>query len=277
MKIGVLGLGLMGGSFAKAINEKTSHDVLGFDSDKNAMKNALLDGVIQEELNQKNIKDCELIVLAVNYNVAIDFVKENKENIKGIVLDFCGVKRVVERELLPIAKEFKFPYLGGHPMAGRERGGYENSFSQLFKDSSMIFVENETSKGIGSNLESLFRDIGFKNIVYTNSIDHDRIIAYTSQLAHIVSNSYVQSPTNDEEFGFSADSLKDLTRVATLDKDMWAELFFANKDNLCKEIRRISSHLERYADAIEREEEEKLKDMLHSGCMAKKQMEDKRR
>ncbi|MGO4988385.1 prephenate dehydrogenase [Gallicola sp. Sow4_E12] len=277
MKVGILGLGLIGGSFAKALHRISSHTVLGFDTNESTMEAALAEGIIQEELNQENIKSCELILLAVRPGAAVDFVKKNKENIRGTLLDLCGVKRVLEEEILPLAKEYQFSYLGGHPMAGRERGGYDRSLPELYDKASMIFVENETSKGLGKRLEPLFREIGFKKIVYSNSCEHDRIIAYTSQLAHVVSNSYVQSPSHNEEYGFSADSLRDLTRVATLDAEMWTELFFKNKDNLCREIRRISSQLESYADAIEKEEEEMLKEMLHAGCAAKKEMEDKRR
>ncbi len=277
MKIGIVGLGLMGGSFAKALSRLSSHQILGFDTNKKSLETALKENSIEEELNKDNLRDCELVILALRPGAAVDFVKENKEEIQGIVLDLCGVKTVVEKELLPLARKYSFFYLGGHPMAGRERGGYEHSLPNLYEKASMIFVENETSKGLGKELEPLFRDIGFKKIVYTDSESHDRIIAYTSQLAHVVSNSYVQSPSHNEEYGFSADSLRDLTRVATLDVDMWTELFFENKENLCREIRRISSQLEQYAKAIEKEEEKALKKMLHAGCAAKKEMEDKRR
>lgn len=277
MKIGIVGLGLMGGSLAKALKRNSSHPVLGYDKDPDTLNKALEEGSIDEILNERNLSECELVVLAVRPGIAKGFVKENSDRIQGILLDFCGVKRSVEKEILPLALENQFAYLGGHPMAGRERGGYDRSIADLYHKASMILVENESSQGIGKKLEPFFREIGFEKIVYSTSEEHDRIIAYTSQLAHVVSNSYVQSPVHDEEYGFSADSLRDLTRVATLDADMWIELFFENKDNLTREIRRISHQLEEYADSIENEKKDYLKKMLLKGCQAKKEMEEKRR
>lgn len=277
MKIGIVGLGLMGGSLAKALKKNSSHLVLGVDKDSATLKKALEERSIDEVLDDKNLSQCELVVLAVRPGIAKKFAKENSGKIQGILLDFCGIKRSLEEEILPLAIENQFIYLGGHPMAGRERGGYDRSIADLYENASMIFVENKSSIGIGKRLEPLFREIGFEKIVYSTSEEHDRIIAYTSQLAHVVSNAYVQSPVHDEEYGFSADSLRDLTRVATLDADMWMELFFENKDNLTREIRRISHQLEEYADSIENEKKDYLKKMLLDGCQAKKEMEEKRR
>ena len=277
MKIGIVGLGLMGGSFAKALKKYTSHEVYAYDIDYSLLHLGVREGSINQVLNQGLIFDCDLIVLAVMPEVAIQFVKDNGPMIKGTVLDFCGVKRVMEKGILPIAKERGFKYLGGHPMAGRERGGYENSVADLFQGASMIFVENETSQGEGKNWEELFRRVGFEQIKYSSSEDHDRILAYTSQLAHVVSNSFVQSETHNEEYGYSADSLRDLTRVATLDVDMWTKLFFYNKDFLVEEVRRISDQLSQYAEAIEKKDEKSLKEMLTKGVLAKKEMEERRK
>lgn len=276
MKIGIVGMGLMGGSFAKALKKRTTHHILGADTNKGTLKKAMEEGVIDEVLEADKLSTCDITLLAVRPGVAIDFVKENQDKIKNILIDFCGIKESIEKEILPIALKNGFSYLGGHPMAGKEVGGYENSIDTLYEEASMIFVENETSKGLGKNVEYLFRELGFSEIVYSNSEDHDRIIAYTSQLAHIVSNAYVQSDTHEEEYGFSADSLKDLTRVATLDVEMWAELFFKNRKRLVPEIVRISEQLKEFAEAIENREENKLKKMLHAGCVAKKEMEEKR-
>ncbi|MDO5040505.1 MAG: prephenate dehydrogenase [Peptoniphilus sp.] len=277
MKIGVVGLGLMGGSFVKAIKEYGSEEVYGFDKNDEVLKRALKDGSIDDVLTRENITQCDLVVLALMPGIAIDFVKENHTLIKGLLLDFCGVKREVERQILPIAVEKGFSYMGGHPMAGREVGGYEHSSKDLYQGASMILVENETSRGKGKNLEEFFYNLGFAQIKYSDSSTHDRVLAYTSQLAHVVSNSFVQSPTHKEEYGYSADSLKDLTRVATLDVDMWTELFFDNKDFLYDEVMRISDHLSQYARAIKEEDETLLKKLLSAGCIAKREMEERRK
>ncbi len=277
MKIGVVGLGLMGGSFVKAIKSYGTEEVYGFDKNSEVLAKALKDKSIDDILTKENITQCDLLVLALMPGIAVDFIKKNHNLIKGTILDFCGVKREVEKQILPIAIEKGFSYMGGHPMAGREVGGYEHSTKDLYQGASMILVENETSWGKGKNLEEFFYKLGFTQIKYSDALTHDRVLAYTSQLAHVVSNSFVQSPTHDEEYGYSADSLKDLTRVATLDVDMWTELFFDNKDFLYGEVMRISDHLREYARAIKEEDEAVLKKLLSAGCIAKREMEERRK
>ncbi|CDZ75608.1 hypothetical protein ING2D1G_1471 [Peptoniphilus sp. ING2-D1G] len=277
MKIGVVGLGLMGGSFVKAIKAYGRDEVCGFDKNPEVLEKALEDRSIDGILTKEKIPQCDLVVLALMPGIAIDFVKENGDLIKGILLDFCGVKRKVEEQILPTALKKRFSYIGGHPMAGREVGGYENSTKNLFQGASMILVENETSLGEGKKLEEFFYKLGFEQIKYSDSLSHDRLLAYTSQLAHVVSNSFVQSPTHEDEYGYSADSLKDLTRVATLDVDMWTELFFDNRDFLYDEVMRISDHLRKYADAIRYEDRDTLKKILRDGCNAKRIMEERRK
>ena len=273
MKVGIVGLGLIGGSFAKAFSKLENIEVYGEDIQKEVVEKAKAERVIQGELTKKTLSECDLLILAVRPRIAIEFIEQYKQDLKNTVLDICGIKRIVEEKIVPIAKEYNFSYLGAHPMAGKEVGGYEHSTSSLYNGASMILVENETSLHQGKKFEKLFSEIGFQNIIYSNSDFHDRIIAYTSQLAHVVSNCYVQSPCHEKEYGFSADSLRDLTRVATMDVDMWTELFFDNKDYLCEEIRRLKDQLEECAQAIEKEDEVSLKNILQRGCIAKKEMD----
>lgn len=260
MKIGIVGLGLIGGSFAKAIKKYTDNFVLGYDIKQKSLDSALADGAIDRLLEDGDLSELDLLILALRPKVAIDYVRAH-DNIRGNVMEICGVKRSVSEELSKLSKVYGFNYIGTHPMAGREVGGYENSLADLYQKASMIVIEHGN---IDQWILDLFKDIGF-SIEYSNDQNHDRIIAYTSQLAHVVSNSFVKSPTALEHKGYSADSLKDLTRVATLDEDMWTELFLDNADNLEREVENIIEELEKYRRAIHERDQATLKKLLKEG------------
>lgn len=268
-KIGIVGLGLIGGSLAKATKECTGNIVYGLDIDQKTMESALKEGTIDQILDRNMVSKMDLTILALRPGIAVKFVEENPE-IKGILIDFCGVKTAVSDKILPLSKANGFTYIGGHPMSGKEVGGYENSKADLFKESSMILVPHENS--VPKWVEEYFKGVGFETIIISDDITHDRIIAYTSQLAHIVSNAFVKSETASEHAGYSADSLKDLTRVATLDADMWTELFLINKENLSEEIDFLLEELRKYKNAIDSENEKELKKLLIEGVDKKKLM-----
>ena len=268
-KIGIVGLGLIGASIAKATKAYTHNTVFGYDIDEKTMEKAISEGTIDRELDVDSIPELDLLLLAVNPSVAIKFVKENP-NIKGILIDLCGIKQVVSDSILPISKLRGFTYIGGHPMAGSQLGGYDNSSADLFDGASMVLVPHEGNIPIW--LYNYFLGLKFNLIKTTTDSDHDRVIAYTSQLAHIVSNALVKSKTSMEHEGLSADSLKDLTRVATLDADMWSELFLGNKENLSREVSYLIEELEKYKDAIDSDDEEELKRLLVEGVESKSKM-----
>lgn len=274
MKIAVIGLGLIGGSMAKSIKSKTGHDVFGSDINAETVLMAKLSGAIDEELTDENIAECNLIFLALRPGIAKKWLSENSHKIikDSTVVDFCGVKRGVCPEMREIADNIGFSYIGGHPMAGKERGGFKNSTPDLYTGASMILTPD--SKTLPETLEMLsrlFDDIGFSRIVYSNPEEHDRIIAYTSQLAHIVSSAYIKSPEAQRQRGFSAGSFKDMTRVAYLDEDMWTELFLYNTDHLTKELDILINHLEEYKKALEKKDGKKLHDLLKEGRECKVQ------
>lgn len=260
MKIGIVGLGLIGGSFAKAIKKYTNHYVLAYDINEISLQSGLADKAIDGILKDEDLSKIDLLILALTPKNAIDYVKAHK-NIRGNVMEICGVKRSVSKELFKLSDEYGFNYIGTHPMAGREVGGYENSLAELYQKASMIVIDHGH---IDKWILDLFEDLGFF-IEYSNDQNHDRIIAYTSQLAHVVSNSFVKSDTALEHKGYSADSLKDLTRVATIDEKMWTELFLDNADNLEKEIDNIIEELEKYKKAIHNRDGEELKRLLKEG------------
>ena len=265
-KIGIVGLGLIGASFAKATKAYTEHIIYGLDLDVNIQVKAIKDGSIDEVMTEENIEELDLLLLAVRPGAASKFVRKNP-NIKGVLIDLCGVKETVSKVILPISKNQGFQYIGGHPMAGKAVGGYENSSPQLYQDASMILVPH--GKEIPSWIDEYFKHIGFGGIKISDDETHDRIIAFTSQLTHIVSNAYVKSETALEHFGYSADSLKDLTRVATLDEEMWTELFMENKKNLSYELGLLINELNKYKEAIDKGQDEELEKLLKRGKEAK--------
>lgn len=260
-KIGIIGLGLIGASLAKAFHKYTEHEILAWDIQENICKQAYEEKVIHKILEKKDYANLDLLILAVRPEIAVSFIKNNP-NIRGIVLDICGIKKYITKELKPLSEAYPFQYIGAHPMAGREVGGYKNSFEDLYKNASILITTPEEK--VPHWLKESFKNIGF-SIKYTDDENHDRIIAYTSQLAHVASNAFVKSPTALEHSGYSAGSLKDLTRVATLDVDMWTELFLKNKENLITELEQYIKELEKYKLALKIEDTEELKRLLQEG------------
>ena len=268
MRIGIVGLGLMGGSMAKSIKNRTGHTVYGVDLDQETMMLARMCGAIDEVLNEENLPQCELILVAIRPQAAVDWVKAHASQIakSAILVDLCGVKRVVVEQIAPIAEEQGFAYIGGHPMAGRERGGFTSSTDDLYVGASMILTpDKRTDMKLLETLQAFFLDVGFARLTFSQPEEHDRIIAFTSQLAHIVSSAYVKSPEAQRRRGFSAGTFKDMTRVARLDEDMWTELFLDDADFLTKELGVLIGHLEEYRQALETRDARRLRNLLKEG------------
>ena len=268
MNVGIVGLGLIGGSMAKSIKCRTDHTVYGIDLDAETMTLARFCGAIDASLTAERISRCDLILLAIRPGAAVEWVSENREGIseKAIVVDLCGVKRSVVGAIAPIAAGRGFYYVGGHPMAGRERGGFTSSTEDLFVGASMILTPDEkTDIHLLETLKHFFTDVGFGNLTFSTPEEHDRIIAYTSQLAHITSSAYIKSPTAQKRYGFSAGSFRDMTRVARLDENMWTELFLDDADFLEEELKVLISNLKDYLDAIESRDAQKLCALLRDG------------
>lgn len=275
--IGIAGLGLIGGSMAKAIKEQTGSRVLGFDKNEAVLQSALLEGSIDGVLSKDNISSCRLILIALYPRACVDFVTEHRELIRkdAMVIDLCGVKTAVIKPLIPVVETSDFEYIGGHPMAGTEKTGYFNSRGDLFKRASMILVPVKNSEESLERAESFFMSLGFGETVRTDMEAHDRIIAFTSQLAHVVSNAYVKSPTARLHYGYSAGSYRDLTRVAWLNEKMWAELFVDNREALSDEIDRLIEDLKEYSSLIREGRQEELRAILKEGRL-QKEMIDRR-
>lgn len=267
MKTAIVGLGLIGGSMAKAIKRAGGHEVFGYDRDEAVMAKAEEEKTVQR-LTGERLKECELLLIGLYPKAAVDFVRDHIDDIpEGItIVDLCGVKKAVMEPMAEVIRGKGFNYIGGHPMAGTESSGYKSSRADLFDGASMILVESECSDRTSiERAEKFFLELGFANITRTGKDEHDRIIAFTSQLAHVVSSAYIKSPTALEHFGFSAGSYKDLTRVAKLNETMWTELFLDNAEYLSEEIEGIIERLKEYDRAITSGDREGLKELLRAG------------
>ncbi len=277
MTIGIVGLGLIGGSIAKAIKENTDHTVLGMDIAAPVVYKAKLIKAIDGELTAEKIKTCDLVIVALYLEATLTFLTENAALFKkgGLVIDCCGVKREVCSIAQNIARDNGFTFIGGHPMAGIEFSGFEYSKKNLFEKASMIITPYLGTPIVTvESLKKLFLKIGFNNVQITTPEDHDKMIAFTSQLAHVVSSAYVKNPAALHHKGFSAGSYKDMTRVAKLNEKMWTELFMANRENLVLEIDSLVERLTEYSAAIKTGDAEGLSGMLRDGSDIKKMLND---
>lgn len=276
MLIAVVGLGLIGGSLAKAIKYNTPNEVLGFDIDYNVLLKAKLLGAIDGELTDENISECDMVITGLYPETTKKYIEQNADKFKkgSIVLDTCGVKEYVCEDMWALAKKHGFTFVGAHPMAGLHLSGFEHSEVTMFNNASMIIVpEKDFDIRELETVKKLFLSIGFTNIQMTTCEEHDKIIAFTSQLAHVVSNAYVKSPSAKLHKGFSAGSYKDLTRVAKLNETMWTELFMENKDNLVEEIDCIIENLKQYSESLKKEDAVTLKALLKDGRECKERID----
>lgn len=272
MKIAVVGLGLIGGSLCKSIKKHTFHNVFGLDSDKETIRQALKQNAIDEEIDVEGLREADLTIICLYPQGIIKFVKENADrfNPGSIVIDTCGVKKAIVEGCSGLLEEKGVTFIGAHPMAGREFSGFEYSTDSLFDGASFILTPTEKTPSIAVNLLStLAGSIGFGKVVIASPEKHDQVIAYTSQLAHVVSNAYVKSPSVNDFNGFSAGSFMDLTRVAKLNEDMWTDLFMCNSQALLAELNQILKNLTEYRDAIAEGDNERLRGLLRDGRILK--------
>ena len=276
MNIGIVGLGLIGGSLAKSAKKNAAAHVLGYDRARTVLDYALLSGIVDEPLTADAIPGCGCIMLALYPADVVRFVEENAERFApdALVIDCAGVKRCVCEPCFALAAQHGFHFIGGHPMAGTQFSGIKYARDNLFSAATFVFAPRpgEDAAVLG-RARDLVVGIGFARISIMTPVQHDRLIAFTSQLAHVVSNAYVKSPATNEHHGISAGSYRDLTRVARLNETMWTELFLDNRDFLIAEIDGLARELERYADALRAGDADGLRDLLREGREAKERID----
>lgn len=277
MNIAVVGLGLIGGSLCKTIKKHTEHACFGLDTNEDVLKEAISSGVIDASLTAEELGRADLSIICLYPEQTIEFILDNLNNFRkgSIVIDVCGVKEaIVSRVTEPLSQAGVY-FIGAHPMAGREHSGFSYSLDNLFDNASFIMTPlPDTPKEKVELVREFALSLRFKRVVISTSQEHDRIIAYTSQLAHIVSSAYIKSRTLESVCGFTAGSFQDLTRVARLNEEMWGSLFMLNRGALISEIETIIRHLLEYKTALIKEDQDELKSLLKQGRILKEKCID---
>ena len=275
MNVGILGLGLIGGSLARAY-AKAGHRVYVCDNDEQMVSFAQLAGVVHDRLNEATIADCELILLAIYAGGSAAWLEENAHLIdeNTLIIDCCGIKKQICDRCFPLAEAYGFTFVGGHPMAGSHHSGFKYSRSNLFQGAPMVLVPPRYDDPmLLQRVKDALAPCNFGSFSVTTAEDHDKMIAFTSQMPHIVSNAFIKSPTAMAHKGFSAGSYKDLTRVAWLNPQMWAELFLTNRDNILNELSMYIESLQQYQKALEAEDEDALIALLDEGRKRKEEVD----
>lgn len=275
MITGVVGLGLIGGSMARAY-KAAGHTVYGADTSESTLGYAILSEIINKELTKDNLQECDVLFVALYPEAADRYINDNAPYISPgcMVFDLCGTKRKICETGFRMAKKYGFTFVGAHPMAGTQFSGIKYSRKDLFRGAPMVIVPAETDNiFLLDEIKEVLLPAGFGCISVTSAQKHDEMIAFTSQLAHIVSNAYIKSETAKNHGGFSAGSYKDMTRVAWLNENMWTELFTENSDYLIKELDYIIESLVQYKKALEDNDSDALRSLLRDGRIRKEQID----
>lgn len=276
--VGIVGLGLIGASFARGFKKHVPEAVvLGANRSEATLEKAIAEGSVDGRLDKDTIGRCDLIIIALYPEAGIKYLEENAPLISknAIVTDCCGLKRAICEAGFALAAKYGFTFIGGHPMAGTQFSGYDNSKADMFINASMILVpdpEFESGEEKLGKIKDMLKGLKFGRFVITTPENHDRMIAMTSQMAHLVSSCYVKSPGAEESGGFTGGSFQDLTRVAYLNAGMWTELFLENKDNLLMYVEAMQTELEKYRKAISSDDADELYRLLDEGSKIKERV-----
>lgn len=275
MTVGILGLGLIGGSLARAY-KKAGHTVYAHNRGESILSFAMLAGAVDAPLDRENIAQCDLILLSIYADASAAWLEDNAQYIapSTLVIDCCGIKTDICVRCFPLAEKYGFTFVGGHPMAGSHHSGFKYSRSNLFQGAPMVLVPPRFDDPVLlERVKTALAPCGFKMYSVTTAQEHDKMIGFTSQMPHIISNAFIKSPTALQHSGFSAGSYKDLTRVAWLNPQMWSELFLSNKDNLLQELDFFIESLQKYRNAIENEDSQFLIQLLDEGRKRKEEVD----
>lgn len=275
MNVGILGLGLIGGSLARAYALE-GHTVYAIQRNESMLSFAMLAGAVHGRLDEETIPKCDLILLAIYPDGSASWLEKNAHMISpdALVLDCCGVKKEICDRCFPVAKKYGFTFVGGHPMAGSQFSGFKYSRADLFDGAPMVLVPPVFDDiALLQRVKDALKPCNFGFFSVTTADEHDKMIAFTSQMPHILSNAFIKSPTARNHKGFSAGSYKDLTRVAWLNPQMWAELFLENRENILFELDYYIESLKAYQQAIRDEDMDKLVQLLDEGKKRKEEVD----
>ncbi len=269
MTIAIAGLGLIGGSMALTWSETTKHTLLGVDKNPITLTAAIEKGAVKRVCGPDDWHTLDMLVLALAPHTAIDFLKEHVAKLRpgAVVTDVCGVKTAVVDACTPLCEQYGVRFVGGHPMAGREKNGFSHADTKLFKGASYIVTPRDgvTDPEAVALLRELALQLGCTRVTVTTPETHDRMIAFTSQVPHVLAGAYVQSPCCQHHIGYSAGSYRDVSRVATIDEKLWSELFLLNRPALCAELDVLISSLQHYRAALEENDEGRLRQLIRAG------------
>ncbi len=271
---GIVGLGIMGGSIAKAIRENilcqsgSTGKIYVCNRSTACLTQAINEGVADKAFTaneyDKMLPECDFVYVCLYPHATIDFMIENKEFFKSgaIVTDISGVKGIFEKSLPSILRS-DVDFIIGHPMAGGEKEGYVNSTAKMFINHNYILCPLESNKA--ENLD-LMRDficaIGFTRITETTCDIHDFKIGFTSQLCHVIACSLVDSAKDEQITAFGGGSFEDLTRIAMINAPLWTELFISNKEKLVSHIENFENEINKFKTAIQTEDKETLMNLM---------------
>ena len=275
MTVGILGLGLIGGSLARAY-ALAGHTVYAAERDKSMLSFAQLAGAVDAPLTADNLSECDLILLAIYPEGSAAWLEQNAPHVSknALVMDCCGVKERICERCFPLAEQYGFTFIGGHPMAGTQFSGFKYSRANLFEGAPMVLVPHRfDDMDLLDRAKTALAPCGFGSFSVTTAREHDRMIAFTSQMPHILSNAFSKSPTAASHQGFSAGSYRDLTRVAWLNPGMWAELFLENREFVLEELNTYIASLEAYRDAVEQQDQDTLIALLEEGKRRKEEVD----
>ncbi len=273
MKIIIVGLGLIGGSIAKALKQNTSHQVLGMDTNQDALLDACSCGAIDGKADTADLRTADMVYLCVYPEAALAFAQEHGPVLKEgcLLTDTCGVKEELCAGMAELTGG-NYIFVAGHPMAGKERSGFGASDPSIFVGASYILVDTGAPSWAVSQVEELAGAMGFGRIVRTTPARHDQMIAFTSQLPHALACAYVASPRCEEHQGFSAGSYRDVSRVAAINEVLWSRLFLDNRRALVEELDELNRNLKRIRDAVSQGEEEQLRELLRKAADTKRRV-----
>lgn len=271
MNIAVVGLGIIGGSYCKAIKTYTKHTVIGINRTESVAKKALDCGAIDMIGGAEDLGKADLIILCMYPGACVDFIKENGGYISknAVVTDASGIKRAICPQMTELADGFGFTFIGSHPMAGKEKNGFDVSDADLYMGASFIITPCGAEMEKVNFLAKFAMEIGFGTIKVTSPEEHDRMIAFTSQLPHVLACAYVLSPSCPNHKGFSAGSYRDVSRVANINSKLWSELFIENREPLIKELDILIENITAISDSVKAGDREKLSGLLERGHKVK--------
>ena len=271
MNIAIVGLGIIGGSYCKALKSYTTHHIIGINRTPETAQKALDAGAIDEIGTLESLQAADITILCMYPQACVDFLRENGRYIRkgAIVTDAAGIKISICPQLKELSEQFGFIYVGSHPMAGKEKNGYEASDENLFIGASFLITPCGAEQAAVNKLAQLALEIGFGSIKITTPEEHDRMIAYTSQLPHVLACAYVLSPSCPHHKGFSAGSYRDVSRVANINSKLWAELFLENREPLMAELEELNRNITSLYQAIKDRDRQALTDLLEQGHQVK--------